>query len=143
LAVAPGYDLVYIDTPYINANGVGVDYHGFYHFLEGLVDYDRWATRIDWGSKHRRLTPQRGPWTDPSQIGAAFRTLFARFASSILVVSYRSDGTPTPQELEQQLREVKRHVTVHRYPGRKKYVLSTNGRAAEILLVATDEPQES
>jgi len=143
LDVEPGYDLVYIDTPYINANGVGVDYHGFYHFLEGLLDYDGWAERIDWNSKHRRLTPQPGPWTAPSRIGAAFRALFERFASGSLVVSYRSDGIPSPPELERLLREVKRHVTVHRYPGRKKYVLSTNGRATEILLVATDDPQDS
>ena len=38
------FDLVYIDPPYINRNGVGVDYHGFYHFLEGLADYTNWAT---------------------------------------------------------------------------------------------------
>ena len=32
-------DLVYIDTPYISAQGVGVNYFNFYHFLEGLVLY--------------------------------------------------------------------------------------------------------
>ncbi|MFH1548972.1 MAG: DNA adenine methylase [Planctomycetota bacterium] len=37
----PGkYDLVYVDTPYISNRGVAVDYHEFYHFLEGLTIYD-------------------------------------------------------------------------------------------------------
>jgi len=33
------YDLAYIDPPYISAQGVGVDYLEFYHFLEGLVGW--------------------------------------------------------------------------------------------------------
>jgi adenine-specific DNA-methyltransferase len=33
------FDLVYIDTPYISGKGMGTDYLGFYHFLEGLVNY--------------------------------------------------------------------------------------------------------
>ena len=45
----PGsYDLVYVDTPYISSKGVGVDYLHFYHFLEGLTDYDNWKSRIDY-----------------------------------------------------------------------------------------------
>ena len=46
-AEVPGrYDLVYIDPPYLNGKRVGVDYLGFYHFLEGMVDYRNWADRI-------------------------------------------------------------------------------------------------
>ena len=138
LEVQPGYDLVYIDPPYVNGNGVGVDYRAFYHFLEGLVDYDGWPERIDWSSKHRCLTPQPGPWTRSARIGDAFRSLFQRFASSILVVSYRSDGIPSPSLLAAWLREIKPNVHVHRYPGRKKYALSTNPRAREVLLIAAD-----
>lgn len=137
-AVEPGFDLVYIDTPYVNARGVGVDYHGFYHFLEGLVEYEQWGDRIDWGSKHRRLIPQPSRWTRPRQIHEAFRALFERFASSILVVSYRADGIPSPAELADSLRSVKRRVRVYRHHGHQ-YVLSTNRRAAEVLLVGTDD----
>ena len=38
LEVPGRYDLVYIDTPYVNRAGTGVDYLDFYHFLEGIVD---------------------------------------------------------------------------------------------------------
>jgi len=41
------YDLVYFDTPYISDKGVGVDYLDFYHFLEGIVNYDNWPNLID------------------------------------------------------------------------------------------------
>jgi adenine-specific DNA methylase len=136
--VEPGFDLVYIDTPYVSGRGVGVDYHGFYHFLEGLVDYAAWPDRIDWTSRHRRLRAEPTPWTSRARIGSAFRALFARFASSTLVVSYRSDGIPSIEQLAQWLGDVKSTVSVHHDSGRKAYALSTNGRAHEVLLVGTD-----
>lgn len=135
--LAPGHDLVYIDPPYVNSRGVGVDYHGFYHFLEGMVDYASWPKRIDMTSRHRRLRARPSPWTNRDQIGPAFRSLFARFASSVIVVSYRSDGIPSPSELAAWLRDVKPSVVVHHYTGRKKYALSTNGRAHEVLIVGS------
>jgi adenine-specific DNA-methyltransferase len=92
----PGhFDLVYIDTPYIPANGVGVDYLDFYHFLEGIASYDQWAQHIDLSSKHRRFWRRPSAWTDKKRAGGAFDALFGRFDDSILVVSYRSDGIPT------------------------------------------------
>jgi len=39
-------DLVYIDTPYISAKGIGVNYFDFYHFLEGIVFMKN--GKIDW-----------------------------------------------------------------------------------------------
>ena len=53
------FDLVYIDPPYLNSRGVGVDYAGFYHFLEGMADYPNWEAKIDLSSKHRRLFHRR------------------------------------------------------------------------------------
>ena len=132
----PGhYDLVYIDPPYVSARNVGVDYHGFYHFLEGLTDYKDWPTRIDYASKHRRLKPVANPWTSAQTNVEAFREVFHRFAESILVVSYRSDGCPSPDQLVDLLGEVKSHVhlaSLDRY----QYVLSKNRRSQEILLIA-------
>ncbi len=49
------FDLVYIDTPYISKNGVGVDYFDFYHFLEGLINYSKWSEMIDYRTKHKKL----------------------------------------------------------------------------------------
>lgn len=133
LAAPVGVDLVYIDPPYINAGGVGVDYHGFYHFLEGLADYAAWPDRVDYASKHRRMIPQDSPWTDPRRICDAFAAVFARYRDSILVVSYRADGIPARADLLNLLRAVKPHVRVVDQP--QRYVLSTRA-SRELLLIA-------
>ncbi|MBC8447162.1 MAG: DNA adenine methylase [Chloroflexi bacterium] len=133
----PGkYDLVYIDTPYISGRGTGVDYYGFYHFLEGLTMYDEWHKHINYRSKHRRLKARPSEWTDKRRIHAAFDRLFQKFAESVLVVSYRSDGIPSESELVSLLKRYKHRVRVERF-GQYKYVLSTNLESQEILLVGT------
>lgn len=132
----PGtYDLVYIDTPYVSSRGVAVDYLAFYHFLEGLANYRDWRTYINPRSKHRAFNRRTNRWTDKRSIFAAFDQLFKRYRDSILVVSYRSDGIPGESDLTALLRQYKKDVRVHRF-GPYQYVLSTNFRSQEILLVA-------
>lgn len=138
MEIEPTYDLVYIDTPYINHSGIGVDYRDFYHFLEGMVGYDDWPTMIDANSKHRRLLPQHDPWSDARSCRDMFVRLFDRFGDSILVVSYRSDGIPSVEELAEMLRKVKRHVRVIDGPA-YQYALSTNRRSREVLLLGLDQ----
>ncbi len=127
------YDLVYIDPPYISRRGVGVDYHHFYHFLEGLARYEEWPALVDYHSKHRRLKPVYNPWVDPAAIHGAFARLLDRFRDAILVISYRADGIPSVADLEGMARQVKRHVRVHRLDG-YQYVLSTR-QTAEVLII--------
>ena len=127
------FDLVYIDPPYISRRGTGVDYHHFYHFLEGLAQYDRWPDMVDYTSKHRRLRPVYNPWTDKGAVHNAFRRLFNQFRDAILVVSYRSDGIPSIRALERMMREVKSRVTVYTL-SEYQYVLSRQ-KTAEVLLV--------
>jgi adenine-specific DNA methylase len=136
----PGeYDLVYIDPPYINSRGAGVDYAGFYHFLQGMADYANWEPRINLSSKHRRLIQQEPcRWTDAATIGRAFSELFDRRRNSILAVSYRSDGIPSPDELVALLKQFKRKVDIHTLKNGYKYVLSTNRKSSEILLIGRD-----
>ena len=132
----PGeYDLVYIDTPYVSGRGVGVDYRDFYHFLEGMTFYDEWEQQIDCRSKHRRLKRSPSVWTDKARIRAAFDALFSRYQDSILVVSYRSDGIPSEQEILSLLQRYKQNVRVERF-GHYKYALSTNHRSEELLFIA-------
>jgi len=133
----PGeYDLVYIDTPYISKRGIAVDYLGFYHFLEGLTMYDEWSKHMDLRSKHRRLKPRPSEWTDKNRINAAFDRLFSRYQKSIIVVSYRSDGIPSESQVASLLKQYKRDVRVEHF-GQYKYVLSTNSKSEEILLIGT------
>ena len=136
-ACVPGeYDLVYIDTPYISKRGVAVDYFQFYHFLEGLTMYDKWSEYIDHRSKHRRLKPLPSEWTNKNQIHGAFDRLFARYSESTIVVSYRNDGIPSEADLTSILARYKGNVRVEHF-GNYKYVLSTNSRCGEMLLIGT------
>lgn len=131
----PGnFDLVYIDTPYIPKSGVGVDYLDFYHFLEGLAHYNDWDRYVDRESKHLRFKPRPSEWTSKNRIQAAFDKLFDRYRNSILVISYRSDGIPSVEELIGILRRHKASVSVEHY-GQYKYALSTNGQSEEVLLI--------
>ena len=134
----PGeFDLVYIDPPYINQSGVGVDYRDFYHFLEGMQNYDAWTGMIDQRSKHKRLVRRPDPWSSAAESTVAFERLFARFRKSTLVVSYRSDGTPSLPELESMLRRIKPNVRLIKGE-RYQYALSTKHATREALLIATD-----
>lgn len=127
------FDLIYIDTPYISKKGVGVDYLGFYHFLEGLVNYPAWEHMIDYRTKHRRLKGGKSVWVDKNQIHLAFDQLFRKFQDSILVVSYRSDGIPPIEDLVGLMKKYKSNVEEMKRKG-YKYVLSTN-HSEEVLLI--------
>jgi len=137
LDVEGAFDLVYIDPPYVSGKGVGVDYHAFYHFLEGMADYKGWPDRVDFGSKHRRMHRIASPWTDPKRVGGALKALLERFADATLVMSYRSDGVPSRNTLIRAMKRVKPRVRVHQPKRRHQYVLSTNRRSTELLLIGT------
>mgnify|MGYP001584703099 CR=1 FL=1 len=127
------FDLVYIDTPYISKAGIGVDYFEFYHFIEGLVGYSEWGKKIDYQTKHRRLKREPNPWINKNQIYAAFERLIEKFADSIIVVSYRSDGIPSIDELVNLLKKYKSSVEEIKRKS-YKYVLSNN-HSEEVLLI--------
>lgn len=127
------YDLVYIDPPYISGRGVGVDYHHFYHFLEGLARYEEWPTLVDYHSKHRRMKRVYNLWVDAAAIHGAFARLLDRFRDAVLVISYRADGIPSIADLEKMVRQVKRRVRVRTLDS-YQYVLSTR-QTAEVLII--------
>lgn len=127
------YDLVYLDPPYTTAAGRTVDYLAFYHFLEGMVNYDQWARKIDYSTKHRRLQERPNIWNEPQKVREGFRLMFEKFRHSILVVSYRSDGIPTVEQIVEDMRRLKRRVTVARLSD-YQYVLSPK-RVTEILII--------
>jgi len=131
------FDLVYIDTPYMNKNGIGPDYFDFYHFLEGLADYENWETRIDRSKKHLPLrSTGKCVWLDKAGVITAFERLFEKFRKSQLVVSYRTDGMPSPEELISLLHRQNRKV--RNFSSKQyKYVLSSNGQSKEALIIAT------
>lgn len=134
ISVDGEYDLVYIDPPYISPKGVGVDYLSFYHFLEGLIDYDQWADKIDYRTKHHKLKSAKSIWTDKKRIYKAFDAVFNKYKNSVLVVSYRYPGIPSEEELMELLVKYKKRVVLVDEKD-YKYALS-NGKTRELLFVA-------
>ena len=129
------FDLVYIDTPYISKKGLGVDYFGFYHFMEGLVNYSKWSEMIDYRTKHRRLKGNGSVWIDKKRIHLAFGRLFEKFKDSVLVVSYRSDGIPSIEEIKNLMMKYNLSIVELRRTN-YKYVLSNN-HSEEVLLIGS------
>lgn len=132
--LAGTYDLIYLDPPYISSRGVGVDYLHFYHFIEGMSRYDEWPQLVDYRSKHRRIRSSANPWIDRRRIHSALDGLMGRFDRGAIVLSYRSDGIPSGNELLALLKRHRPHVEVHSL-GSYKYVLSTNSRSDELLFI--------
>lgn len=129
------YDLVYLDTPYISNSGSTTDYRDFYHFLEGLTIYDKWIPNIDLKSKHKRLIQVKSEWTNKNKIHESFDEIFNKFKDSIIVVSYRSDGIPSIDQITELLKKYKEKVEV-RYFGNYKYALSKNTKSEEVIFIA-------
>jgi adenine-specific DNA methylase len=125
-------DLVYIDTPYISKNGVGVNYLDFYHFLEGLTQYDLWKQKVDEKSKHKKIKSIPSAWNDKSQIELSFDNLFNKFKNSTLVISYRNDGIPSVNGLLGILRKYKTNIEEKQLD--YKYVLSAKD-TKEVLII--------
>lgn len=104
-------DLVYIDSPYISGKGIGTDYVDFYHFLEGIVNYDIWNEMLISRLKHKPIIGRgTSVWAKKNEIYDAFDKLFRKYKDSIIVVSYRADGIPSIDELIEIMKKYKDNV---------------------------------
>jgi adenine-specific DNA methylase len=127
-------DMVYLDPPYIREEGETSNYPLCYHFLEGLVSYDKWSDMIDPKSEIKAIKLQRSPWPDKSTVTDAFTRMFKIFSGAkFIVVSYRSDGIPSLEDIRDMLGAYKNHVDVKRKE--LKYVLSKK-QTQEMLFIA-------
>lgn len=133
LEIEGNFDLVYIDPPYTSSRGVSVNYLNFYHFLEGLADYENWEHKINYRTINRRFREDNNPWNNKYKIRERFRELFEKFKDSILVISYRSDGIPSIEQIVSDVKIFKKKVYIYTFDD-YKYVLSNN-RTSEVLIV--------
>lgn len=132
-----GVDLVYLDPPYFSeSSSQGTNYLSFYHFLEGLADYNHWAEKINYSNgKNKRIydTPPVSRWIQKSEIHKTFKHLIERFQDNIIVLSYQSNGIPSKEEIISLLKDYKKKVEVFSKPHR--YVLSSQLKK-ELLFIA-------
>jgi DNA adenine methylase len=135
-----GYDLVYIDTPYVSPFS-DCDYTRRYHFVEGFSSYWQGAEILN----HTVTKKLRSYPTDFSTKGRAFDAfakLFHHFRKSSLVVSYSSNGIPSERQMVELLRGFKRKVEVHKirhlysHGNHKHKVGDNNNSVQEYLFIA-------
>jgi len=105
------FDLVYMDPPYVPRSDDNC-YVKRYHFLEGLATY--WeGQEILHDTRVKKIKKPYTPFSYRRTAHEAFGQMFERFADSILVLSYSSNGYPDLPELVQLMRRFKRAVEVH------------------------------
>ena len=111
-----GFGLVYLDPPYVPRSDDNC-YMKRYHFLEGLSCY--WeGVEILQTSSVKKIKKPYTPFSYRKSALEAFDGMFARFARSIIVLSYSSNGYPDLRILVDLMKRHKGTVTVHEKPHR-------------------------
>ena len=132
--IAPGYDLVYLDPPYIPEKKTIDSYHRLYHFLQGLCMYNAWASNINESSSIRELKepPFLEAWHRKNTFKERLFSLIERHSNSIVVLSYASPGYPSARELGQFFRDTFSSVKIVN----RKYrtVLSKDMRTEKLFI---------
>lgn len=121
--IKSGYDLVYIDPPYINSEDRynRDDYWRRYHFLEGLAGYGDWATTIDPASDVRLAAPSSwfADWGRKAKFKDRLFAFIDAHRSSIVALSYVSGAIPSEAELlayfESRFDQVSVHSAAHNH----------------------------
>lgn len=112
----PTYDLVYLDPPYINGHSCKITYLQRYHFLEGMLNYEKWPRMIQVDMKNKCLRPWThiSEWERKSTFKQRLFDLVYRHRKSIVVLSYVTGGYPSAREIERYFRDVFSMSRVHR-----------------------------
>lgn len=134
--VAPGYDLVYLDPPYVGHNSAHNrdNYWRKYHFLEGLSRYDEWAGQIDRDSNTRQFKEPvwMRDWSNKKFFKDLLFATVDRHKNSIVVLSYVEDAVPNHKEIESYFNSLFTRVSV--FHKSHQYALSERDKN-EILFV--------
>ncbi len=128
-------DLVYLDPPYINGQGIGTNYLDYYHFLEGLICYREWPQHIDRSYKHLPFRRSDNPWLTVSGFLKAFAKVVDTYRESVIVLSYRADGLPSPEDLRSILERAGKKV---RIAASSKYQYALSKTATKELLIIAE-----
>lgn len=115
--IKPGYDLVYIDPPYVSdiSRYNRDDYWRRYHFLEGIASYNTWEQRIDTDSDIRLL--RRPQWMLDWATKATFAERLFSFVKthkqSQVVLSYVSNAYPNERTITEFFEDTFANVSIH------------------------------
>lgn len=108
----PECDLVYLDPPYFFDNQKDWDYRNIYHFLEGIVQYQKWDRIIDLSTKNNRLKPNGSNWPHNSKekLEEIFKGLISKINAKIVVFSHKGGSLVGVQDIEKAISDTGREV---------------------------------
>ncbi len=108
-----GYDLVYIDSPYIRKEGSNEssNYLNCYHFLEGLSNYERWDELIDYDTQNLRLKDiaEQNDFAKEN-IYKTFEEILFKFRENTIVLSYKKGGLPSIEYIKKTMQKMGKKV---------------------------------
>lgn len=111
-----GYDLVYLDPPYVSESTCGEDYLKRYHFLEGLSNYSCWENEINSASSIKAFKPRSyiSEWQSKRMFRELLFDLIHVHRQSIVVLSYLAGAYPYENEIAEHFRNNFQSVRVLR-----------------------------
>lgn len=131
------YDLVYLDPPYQRPSEIHpIDYFSLYHFLEGLVDYDNWYSRIDYSKKHRPLQKMLSKYDDLSPL-VRLKLILEKYNESKIAISYGDPGKPTIDEIKELLSYYKKNINVFDINYSYKLNKRNGNNLREVLIIGS------
>ncbi len=109
-----GYDLVYLDPPYVRQSGTSDDYLKRYHFLEGLSKYREWHEAINQNSSIKAFKPisHISEWQHKREFRERLFDVVNKHSQSIVVLSYLVGAYPSEEEIEEYFRKKFRYVNI-------------------------------
>lgn len=115
LSLKSGYDLVYLDPPYVPTMRKDISYLERYHFLEGLAMPSVWASKIDWSRPSRvfKKVEEIDRWNTKSSFKESLFSLILEHSKSVVVLSYIEGAYPSLAELEIFFNDVFSECTIH------------------------------
>ena len=128
------YDLVYLDPPYTRKHSNSPqNYADMYHFLEGMLNYEKWATNIDISRVHKPFICNSSQWNN--DITKNFDKLFNKFSESIIVVSYGNKGKPSINTIVKLMKKYKKSVTTRSQPHTYKLNRNNGKGYREVIII--------
>ncbi|WP_172283708.1 DNA adenine methylase [Chryseobacterium sp. LAM-KRS1] len=127
-------DLVYIDPPYFKKES-NTSYHSKYHFLEGLVNYYDIPDNINFEKNNREIIINASKeFEDKLNFLNDLRTLVNNHLDSHIAVSYRNNGIPSIEEINELLRSFDHFEVIEYNLGKYSYALNKNNALNEEVL---------
>lgn len=134
-------DCVYLDPPYYGLKGTNEtsNYFRCYHFLEGIANYSDWDKLInnDTVNKGFKADAAVGHF-NKVDVNTSFEELFHIFMNKTIILSYKSGGNPSIEQLERMLVKMGKNVTTKTIG--YSYALNRDGKkgipTVEALIVA-------